>query len=198
MRKLLLVRHSASEVDPDVSHHEWPLSDKGRELCAPLAQHLNDLAVEVIVTSTEPKASETGEIVGKLLDLPVYTHENLHEHDRANLGYITPGTYHRQMANFFLHPNEAVFGMESAEQVYQRFNWAIGSVIQAYAGKNVAVMSHGTAISLFVSRKTDVEPLSLWQSLDSPSYVVLSLPAFTLEQVVPTLADVTESGEPDG
>ena len=53
-----------------------------------------------------------------------------------------------------------------------------------YEGRNLAVVAHGTVISLYVARKTGADPFTLWKRLDTPSYIVIDLPEFQIVKVV--------------
>ena len=47
--KLILVRHSSPEIDPDVPANRWRLSNEGRLLCASLADWLAGHAVDSVI-----------------------------------------------------------------------------------------------------------------------------------------------------
>ncbi len=88
MRKLILVRHSLPDIDAAVPSSEWRLSDTGRARCAPLADRLVEHQLTAIVTSSEPKAIETGRIIDERLGTPTEIAEGLQEHDRSNVGLL--------------------------------------------------------------------------------------------------------------
>lgn len=67
-------------------------------------------------------------------------------------------------------------GKEIADQAYDRFSQAVSDVLKSYPSHDLAIVSHGTVISLFVSRRCGIPPFEFWQRLGLPSYVVLSLP----------------------
>jgi broad specificity phosphatase PhoE len=46
------------------------------------------------------------------------------------------------------------------------------------------VVTHGTVISLFVSRRAGLDGFPLWQNLDLPALVVLRLPGFRCVNLV--------------
>jgi len=56
-----------------------------------------------------------------------------------------------------------------------------------HAGQTVAVVAHGTVISLFVSRRCELEPFNLWRRLGLPALVILSRPDLALIQVVESI-----------
>ena len=67
MSHLILVRHSAPEIVPQVPARAWHLSAVGRARCVPLAAALAPYQPRAIITSVEPKAVETGQIVAEQL-----------------------------------------------------------------------------------------------------------------------------------
>jgi hypothetical protein len=52
----------------------------------------------------------------------------------------------------------------------------------------LAIVAHGTVISLFVAAHNQINSFELWQQLAMPSFVVLGLPSFALVEAV-TSAD---------
>lgn len=185
MRKLILVRHSQPVIDPEVDSREWRLSIEGRRRCARLAEILREHDPAAIVTSTEPKALETGAIVARRLKIPLESAENLHEHDRRGAPFATPeGSFVDLIANLFRRPGELVFGNETADQAYERFAAAVDGLLERRAEGNLAVVSHGTVMALFVARRAGVEPVSFWRELGTPAAAVLALPEFELLRVV--------------
>jgi hypothetical protein len=66
---------------------------------------------------------------------------------------------------------------------HRRFASALNAILEDNKG-TVLVVSHGTVISLFVSRATGIDGFSLWRRLGLPSFVVLSLPGLRLKEVV--------------
>jgi len=87
MTKLVLIKHSLPEIQPDLPARRWRLSEEGRRRCRPLADRLVAHVPERIFTSREPKAMETAALVGSRLGLPVEPRDGLHEHDRETVPY---------------------------------------------------------------------------------------------------------------
>src|ERR1041385_405894 len=88
MRKLLLIKHGAPLVDPTKSSELWRLSDKGKESCIALADALRSHEPAIVISSEEPKARETAELVASRLSVPTHIAKNLHEHDRSNVPHM--------------------------------------------------------------------------------------------------------------
>jgi broad specificity phosphatase PhoE len=184
MRKLILIKHAAPLVIPGTPPEKWKLSDKGRESIAPLAEALRPHAPAVVVTSEEPKARETGELLAQALGIPFETAAGLHEHDRSNVPHMRSGEFISHVEVFFRKPTERVLGRESAVVALDRFEAAVNSVIAKHAGGNIAIVSHGTVIALLAAEHSDRYGFELWREMGLPSVAVLELPSMELEQVV--------------
>jgi broad specificity phosphatase PhoE len=185
MRKLILVKHSLPEIVSDLPANQWRLSDTGRLRCKRLAERLATYNPDVIVASLEPKAAETGRIVASRLGKPFETAENLHEHDRSNVRlFDTKEQFEARVASFFENPQRLVFGRETADDAHRRFAEAVAGVIGKYPSGNLAVVTHGTVMTLLVARAVGLAPFPFWKQLGLPSFVVLSLPKFDLLTVV--------------
>jgi broad specificity phosphatase PhoE len=176
-RKLILIRHSLPEIVPSVPASQWRLSDDGRRRCERLAERLAAYEPCVIVTSLEPKAIETGQIVARILGIPVETAPDLHEHERPNVEpFGTRQEFEARVSRLFEHPAELVFGAETADQAHQRFASAIHDVLATARRGNLAIVTHGTVLTLFVARAAGLDPIPFWKRLGLPAFVVLSLP----------------------
>lgn len=184
MRYLILVRHSLPEVVPTVPGRLWQLSAEGRVRCQLLAEQLSSYQPVSIVSSIEPKAAETAALLSAHLHIPHKMSEGLHEHERENVSYLDQEAWEQTMAAFFSRPDELVFGNETATQAFQRFNVAIQRVLQQYGKGNPVIVAHGTVISLFVARYTNLQVFHLWRSLDAPAFIVLSMPDISLAKIV--------------
>jgi broad specificity phosphatase PhoE len=184
MRKLILIKHAPPEVVPDVRPERWGLSDRGRQLCTPLAEAVRPHAPAVVVSSTEPKAAQTGELLASSLAVPFETAAGLHEHDRSNVPHMPSREFISAMELFFRRPGERVLGRETADEAEARFRAAVMRVLEAHPAGNVAVVSHGTVIALMVAKAARQSPFRLWRELGLPSFVVLRLPDLAVEQTV--------------
>jgi 2,3-bisphosphoglycerate-dependent phosphoglycerate mutase len=177
---LILVKHSVPEIEIDQPANTWKLSVEGQLRAQRLAEELTDFAPQVIVSSNEPKAKETGEILASHLGLNIQTIPDLHEHDRGNVPYLSHDAFQSSIRDFFQNPDALVFGRETANQAYARFYRALHSILSEYRNQTIVVVTHGTVISLFVSRLTGSSDLELWSTLGLPSFVAMDLESSTL------------------
>lgn len=182
---LILVRHSLPTIDPTVPASQWQLSDEGRRRCKALAAQLAAYAPDRVVTSIEPKAAETGQIVARILNLPFETAPDLHEHERPAAGVFgTRAQFQAQVGRLFAQPGELILGRETADQAHRRFAGAVANVVAQHPGANLAIVAHGTVMTLLVARAAGFDPFPFWQRLGLPAVIVLSLPDLALLQVV--------------
>ena len=182
---MILVKHSLPEVDPGKPAREWVLGEEGKRRSRTLADALEKFRPTLVVTSVEPKAAETGRIVAAELGISWKQAESLHEHERNRGDWVdSPDEFAARLAHFFTTPGERVFGSETADEAHQRFSRGLAAVIERGPKGNIAVVAHGTVISLFIGRKNEIDPFPLWQTLGLPSYAVVSLPDCVLLTVV--------------
>ena len=193
MRRLVLVRHSKPEIDPDRPSSDWRLDEAGRHRSELLADRLRGFNADVVWSSREPKAVETAEIVAGALGVPVRTVDGLEEHHRRGVPYFpTTDEFESAVEQFFLNPDRLVLGSETAQQALSRFTAAIDGVIDAGQADSV-VVTHGTVMTLYVASVAGVRPMDLWRRLGLPSFVVLSLPDLHLQSI-----RRGRSGRPEG
>ncbi|HWQ13937.1 MAG TPA: histidine phosphatase family protein [Roseiflexaceae bacterium] len=188
MAHLVLVKHSLPAIDPARPAHSWHLAPEGRRRCAALAAHLAAYLPARLACSPEPKAAETAALAGASLGLVPHVVGGLEEHHRATAAFLGQEAFQRTMAAFFAAPDRLIFGEETADAAYHRFDTAVGQLIAAAPHETHIVVAHGTVISLFASRHCGLAPFPLWQRLGLPSFVVLELPALRLVTVVDTVA----------
>jgi broad specificity phosphatase PhoE len=180
LNTLILIRHSQSQQEPERPASQWPLTEEGRRRCIALAERLATYSPDLIVTSRERKASETGALVAAHLGRPVETADGLHEHQREQVGWLSNQAFEQAVVAFFTRPDELVFGEETASQAGARFDAAVRAVLAAHPGQNIAIVAHGTVITLFLAQHAGVAPLPFWSSLGMPAIVALALPELKL------------------
>ena len=105
---------------------------------------------------------------------------DLHEHDRSNMPYLPQDVFQTSIDEFFQQPDVLVFGNETANQAYTRFYLAVHSALSEHRDKTIIIVTHGTVISLFVSRLTGSSELELWHQLGLPSFIAMDLHSSTL------------------
>lgn len=184
MRNLILIKHARPQVDPDVPSEEWTLGPEGRDAAARLAPRLAGYPFPRLVTSMEPKAVETARIIGEALGRPIIEAHDLFEHDRRNVPHMDSREFISLVALFFKQPDRLVLGEETADEAYDRFAAAVDGVIAEQPESDVAIVTHGTVISLFAQRRARQEPFALWRKMGLPSWIAFEMPGWRVGEVV--------------
>jgi len=182
MRHLILVKHARPQVDPAVSSEEWTLGADGREGAGRLAERLRGYHFARLFCSSEPKAAETAKVIGRALQRPVEEAHDLFEHDRRDVPHMETRQFISLVALLFKEPDRLVLGNETADEAYQRFGEAVDGLIEREPA-DVAVVTHGTVISLFAQHRAKEEPFGLWRRMGLPSFIALEIPTWRVVEV---------------
>jgi broad specificity phosphatase PhoE len=175
-KHLILIRHAAPEINSKVSSNRWKLSDAGRQDAAKLARELSAFSIGVVVSSTEPKALETAGFLADAFDLAPEVHSGIHEHDRAHVPFLLEQDFKETMGHLFANPDKLIFGSETANEAGKRFEKALYELLVRYPEDTLAVVSHGTVLTLFLAKHLKSDPYDTWLSLAMPEAIVLSRP----------------------
>ncbi len=184
LRRLVLVRHSMPEVEPDRPAQAWRLGEAGRGRAELLASRLCGFSPGVIWSSHETKAVETAEIIAGGLGVPVQVADGLEEHHRDGAPFFpSHREFEAAVESFFVEPDRLVFGSETAHEALARFSGAIERIV-AVGQADIVVVTHGTVMALYVAKVAGVEPMDFWRRLRLPSFVVLTLPEMRVSEIV--------------
>ncbi|MBZ0294827.1 MAG: phosphoglycerate mutase family protein [Anaerolineae bacterium] len=187
-RQLILIRHSISAQQPEISSHHWTLTAEGEARCLKLAERIAAYQPVVMITSEEPKARLTGAIVARQLDISTETEHDLHEHLRRSEPYSDAATFRSRIETLLTQPDTLVFGEETGAAACQRFTHAVDRSLKRHPAGTIALASHGTVLSLYLAQVAGIDPVAYWSSIGMPAYIVLSLPGgqvLAREDVIP-------------
>jgi broad specificity phosphatase PhoE len=149
-----------------------------------LAEQISGYQPSVLVCSTEPKAAETAALLSAQLGIAYSTNHDLREHERDNVPYLGQEKWEHAITEFFTRPDELVLGDETATQALQRFDRAVQEILHHYTEGNIAIVAHGTVMTLFLGKHVGIEPLPFWHALTLPAFFVVSLPDYMLVSAV--------------
>lgn len=130
---------------------------------------------------------ETAELAAARLGVPVEVAEGLHEHVRTETPYLSQDAFTATLQRFFAEPEELVFGAETAQDACRRFTGAVQTLVARQSHGDVAIVTHGTVLSLFAGANSSWEPYDFWKKLDQPAVIVFDVPSFTLAQATFTV-----------
>lgn len=183
-RHIVLVKHALPTLDPTSPPRDWLLSDAGTAQSKRLADRLRPFAPLRLVTSPEPKARGTADVVAAMLGVPVVVVEDLKEFDRPALPLMSAAQHARVNRPIFADPDRPALGNESGAAALKRFSAALTSQVAQTAERNLVAITHGTVIALFAGAHNMLDAFDLWRRLSCPAMVVLELPSYRLVDVV--------------
>ena len=122
MSKLLLIKHSNSNHNPDQPPHEWGLTPEGITRAKTLAQYVKPYQPSQLFCSPMMKALHTADLLAQELGgLPIHENVNLAEHSRrTNAPYTTLEAFHDNLRRFFANPDTLIYGDETANEARHR------------------------------------------------------------------------------
>tara|TARA_B110000116_G_scaffold250332_1_gene244645 strand:+ start:142 stop:711 length:570 start_codon:yes stop_codon:yes gene_type:complete len=177
MRKLLLIRHSHPQVEPDHLPGEWNLSDEGVRGAERLASQLTGRNIRRIFTSKEAKTIQTGKICAAHLGITSSTQRGLEKQMRTSVGFLERDVFLRGIRDLFLRPNDLVMGTETGHEAAKRLDSTIRRLKIELPDEceTLACVSHGTIMSLYAGQLADIDGLELWQRLGMPATISIDL-----------------------
>jgi broad specificity phosphatase PhoE len=159
------VRHAMAVPEDGVHPTAWHLDAAGHADADRLAARLEVApTIGALVTSSEPKARETAEVIGEHWGATVVVDERLREAIRP---WIGPG--YRAVVHRYLRGDQPD-GWEPHDEVASRVDAAVAEATERAAGGPVVVVSHGLALAVHLGdrlgRRFDRE--SFWSGLAFP------------------------------
>jgi len=173
--RLILVRHAEAEGNIRRHFHGWtdsPITEKGHIQAKRVAERLKNEKIDVIYSSTLKRTLQTAEYISKVKNLPIIRTDKLKEINGGDwedeswdvLPQKWPEAYDTWENRPHLHrmPNG-----ETMEEFQQRLMDEIEYIINNNKGKNICVVTHGTAIKVLMCyfKGCDLEKM-----LDIPWY----------------------------
>lgn len=179
MRYLILVRHSISQVQPGTSAHTWALAETGAQRCDALARRLRGYDITTYASSDEPKAIQTAQHVADRLGhrAPPIIDPPLRETARATVPYFDdPETFRLAIRQAMAAPDQRLFGEETFADAVARLSAGISDLTASAQAGSIALVSHGTVMSLYIAQQTGLDAFSVWSLLGMPAFAVFRLP----------------------
>ena len=165
--ELLLIRHGESVWNREGRVQGWldpPLSDKGLQQAASLAERLRGWPLAAIYASPLERARVTAEMIGKAAEVRVTLDDRLREHRLGAIQGLTGSEirakYPEQFAlagrtnRWVPAPDE-----EPVTEFMERVRAAGDDVIARHAGQMVALVSHGGSINRLLMAWLGIDPL---------------------------------------
>jgi len=172
--KLTFIRHSITNVDPNVSPLLWGLTDEGVSLSKKLAQSKYVKDVEVLYSSLQLKSLETAILIAKELKIPIRTNDNLTEVTSFTRGFIE--NYEDSSKLFHLDKITRINEGESKVEAVDRFSRAIERIVNREINRtNIGIDSHCNIMSLFAEQFSEKNSYKIHNQMKTPDFAVLDL-----------------------
>ncbi len=184
MVRVILVRHAQPVIEPDKPSETWELSDDGRAATVALAQALKTFAPAAILCGAEPKMTGTATTLSEQIGVPVKPLPGLSEHARRTAKFADKDAFEAAIKSLFERPHETVYGEESANQTYDRFSVALDGTLAARPQDTVIAVSGGTAICIFLARRSGIDAFATWKRLRLPMAFVLDPENWKIEREI--------------
>jgi broad specificity phosphatase PhoE len=179
---VILIRHSISQPQPGISAHKWALTAEGQARCAALADQLRIYHIARVATSDEPKALATAQLLAAHLEVatPLVVEPDFRETRRETAPYFdSEGEFHAAIRKAMSAPDQVVFGEEAFSDAIRRFAQALGRLTNIHRSETLAVVTHGTIMSLVLGHLAGLDTFDTWRGLGMPAFAVLT-PNFDL------------------
>ncbi len=186
MRSILLVRHAQPLVDPAQKASAWKLMSAGRDAARACAAQLAGERPDLVVTSRERKARETGKIIAGVLGLDVLEDERLGEQGRDEVAFMDDREHFRMaVRQHFEVPSKVVLGQESSLAAAARFARVVADLrIRMPPPRCPVLVSHGRVMAAFLASITGADAWTLWEDLRMPDTIAVDLESGTIRRLV--------------
>lgn len=167
---LYLIRHAATQQDPDRPAEQWTLSEAGFLAANVLAGRRFWPEIQRVITSTEFKTYAT---VAPALELWGLTHEEWADFDEVRRGgYIED--YQARVADLFAYPDHSPDEWETATAALNRVLNGLHRTLAAYPDDNLVLVGHGLLWSLLRAYLLGYSQVRLeeWSSVSMPDVAV--------------------------
>ena len=159
---LFLLRHGVDSTASYRRHRlEAELSSHGRYQAYHQARKLNDLGVNVLLSSPLARAENTAKVISKDIKLPFIVVNDLREIDLPEdvYGAKRNGPENLRYKKAWIDALSAHDGSwklddqgESTVELLVREDKVIQMILERYRGQKVAIVSHGVFLAFFMSR----------------------------------------------
>lgn len=186
MRSILLVRHAQPLVNPGQQARVWELTPASRDAARACAAQLAGERPDLVVTSRERKARETGEIIAGVLGLDVLEDERLGEQGRDEVAFMDDRERFRiAVHQHFEESSSVVLGQESSLASAARFTRVVADLrIRMPPPRCPVLVSHGRVMAAFLASITGADAWTLWEDLRMPDTIAVDLGSGTIRRLV--------------
>ena len=152
--RLIVVRHAEAEGNLNRLFHGWTdseITEKGHRQAELVAKRLKDMKIDVIYSSSLKRAVQTASYIARVKGLPIITSDKLKEINGGeweNMRWeVLPVKWPEEYDSWENKPYaHRMPGGECMREFQERIVKEFEHIINNNKGKNICVVTHGTAI----------------------------------------------------
>lgn len=166
MAKLFITRHGQTVWNKEgrlQGKLDSPLTSLGKKQARWLGERLNDEHIDIIYSSSSPRALSTAKLIRGERNIDIITNDNLKEMGfgswqgqlKSDIDKKWPNEQH--LFRNSPHKYKPVDDGETYEGLINRINKEIKSIIDSNKGKNILIVTHGVALKaymMYIEKKT--------------------------------------------
>ncbi len=170
MTKLYLTRHGQTEWNVErriQGQKDSALTPLGEKQAKWLGERLNEVAVDVIISSSSGRAIRTAEIIRGDRKIPLVANDNLREISLGKwegmLHTEAERSYPEEHRNFWHFPHlYRPVGGETFPQAWSRLSNEVEQLISVYNNRTILIVTHATALKTILAYFENKELKDLW------------------------------------
>jgi len=172
--KLVFIRHSKTDRNPQVPITCWGLAGSGIELAKELSENEVIRNLDVVYSSFQTKALETAVLLAKPNAIPIKADDRLTEVTSFTGPFESDfDTYTKNVHDFYSGDVTRISGGETKTEALERFNSALESIAKEESDKDfVGIISHGNILTLFSALYKDVDCYKLHTQIKQPDVAI--------------------------
>ncbi len=148
---LYFIRHAETKIKLTKPAREWNLTKAGRLSAKELVETQIFDKIDGILHSSEKKAKQTANIFAKVINVETYELPEIDELKRNHKKSLTNEEYRARVRTTLTDWEHNEPGWESGEIALSRFKEGVRRINIMFHNKNILVVSHGLALTLFFS-----------------------------------------------
>ncbi len=158
--RLIIVRHAEAEGNFKRLFHGWynsEITEKGHLQAKKVAERLAEMPIDILYSSSLTRTLQTAQYIADIKKLPIIRTDKLKEingGDWENKNFDDlPKLYPKEQFTWEKEPHiHQMPNGESMVEFYERILKEVKSIVNQNLGKNICIVTHGTAIRALLCR----------------------------------------------
>lgn len=156
--KLIFVRHAEAEGNKTRHFHGWTdsgITERGHLQAQRLAERLKDMKIDVLYSSTLKRTMQTAGYISEIKELPINSTDSLKEINGGDWEDVPFNELQERWPEEYdtweNSPDKHIMpNGESMAEFQERLVDEVMSIINENEGKNICIVTHGTAIRALI------------------------------------------------